>query len=285
MSNTILAVIVTFNRLELLKRCYNSLLNQSIKDFDILIVNNGSTDGTKEWINTLPNNILRIHQENLGGAGGFYAGQKYGYENGYDWIWMMDDDGEAHTSQLKELLTVSDKHNLKFVNPMVVNIENKSTLSLDGTSTLDYSNIEYTPQKSCPFNGTLINRSVIDKIGLIKAEMFIWGDEVEYRARARMYGFELYTIPSAIHYHPAMKIVVKYVIPKLFKWKVKIKPSYFSHYFYRNLGYFNRTYCSRKVQFADYLFYNWYFISRLNFTELFKFHKYYRKGMTNKFID
>ena len=43
-------IVVTFNRLPLLKKCLNSIRNQTNKDFDIIVVNNGSTDGTKEWL-------------------------------------------------------------------------------------------------------------------------------------------------------------------------------------------------------------------------------------------
>ena len=56
-----------------------------------------------------------------------------------------------------------------------------------------------------PFNGTLVKRSVIEKIGMIKKEMFIWGDEKEYMARAIHNGIGLYTVPAAIHYHPKEK--------------------------------------------------------------------------------
>lgn len=122
MSKKILSVVVTYNRLELLKRCYKALQSQTHKDFDILIVNNGSTDGSKEWIDSLPESVLKIHQENLGGAGGFYAGEKYGYDNGYDWLWLMDDDGVPAADQLEKLLTICTAHNLKFANPLVCNI-------------------------------------------------------------------------------------------------------------------------------------------------------------------
>ena len=69
----ILVAVVTYNRLDDLKRCVGSLRNQNDVDFDVLIVNNGSTDGTKDWLDA-QEDLLTIHQENVGGAGGFYAG-------------------------------------------------------------------------------------------------------------------------------------------------------------------------------------------------------------------
>lgn len=282
MANKILAVVVTYNRLELLKRCIISLTNQTYTNFDILIVNNGSTDGTKEWIDTLSDNIIKIHQENRGGAGGFHMGQKFGYDNGYDWIWMMNDDGVPTNNQLEVLKKVCDLYNLKFANPLVANIDNPNIFSLTGTPISDFNEGEFTEKMTCPFNGTFIHRSVIDKIGLIKPEMFIWGDEVEYRARARANGIPLYTIRDAIHLHPAMKITLKKVFPGL-KWQVKVKPKHFSHYFYRNLGYFAHNYASKKVILADIISYSIYLLRTFQPKELMKFWKYYIKGINNDF--
>ena len=81
MENTFVAcVVVTYNRLGCLKQCLNALRNQSCQQFDIIVVNNGSTDGTKEFLDS-QKDIIVIHQQNLGGAGGFYAGMKYMMEH------------------------------------------------------------------------------------------------------------------------------------------------------------------------------------------------------------
>lgn len=283
MNDCILAIVVTYNRLTLLKRCVESLLSQTYKSFDILIVNNGSTDGTKEWLDTVPESILRIHQDNLGGAGGFYTGQKYGFENGYDWIWMMDDDGVPDCRQLEFLLEAAKKYNLKVLNPLVCDINNPDVLSLNGDSITKYQLSEVTTKVTCPFNGTFINRHAIEKAGLIKKEMFIWGDEVEYRQRLRNFGFEMHTVTNAIHLHPPMKIVIRKVIPFCNKFRVKVKPQKFSRYYYRNLGYFNFNYCNRKVLIVDAWCYIFYFFSRFRISEALKFIKYYRKGILDNF--
>ena len=77
-----LAVVVTFNRLNDLKVCIDALRNQTYKQLDILVVNNGSTDGTKEWL-AQQNDVNVINQGNLGGAGGFYAGMEYMMSHDY----------------------------------------------------------------------------------------------------------------------------------------------------------------------------------------------------------
>lgn len=67
---SIAAVVVTFNRITLLQKCIKALYNQTKKLDAIIVINNNSTDGTKEWLDK-QNNIIVIHQENVGGSGGF----------------------------------------------------------------------------------------------------------------------------------------------------------------------------------------------------------------------
>ena len=98
----IYAVTVTFNRKELLKRTIDCLRkNKPVSK--IVVVNNGSTDGTGEWL-AKQDDLIVITQENVGGSGGFYTGIEYAYKAGADWIWCMDDDVFPRENCLEELL-------------------------------------------------------------------------------------------------------------------------------------------------------------------------------------
>ena len=91
MINKVGIVVVTYNRLNLLKEVIEALRLQTYKDFQIVVVNNGSTDETPKWLSD-QRDIYTITQENLGGAGGFFTGMKYVVENGFKYCWIMDDD-------------------------------------------------------------------------------------------------------------------------------------------------------------------------------------------------
>ena len=110
---TIAALVVTHNRLDMLKHCVASLLGQSSKINEVFVVNNGSTDGTGEWLDQ-QNNLRVFHQENIGSAGGFYTGIKLAYEAGYDWIWIMDDDAIPRLNCLELLLKAANKSRYAF---------------------------------------------------------------------------------------------------------------------------------------------------------------------------
>ena len=94
MHNKIAAVVVTYNRLALLKQCVDALQRQSIP-CDFLLVDNSSTDDTKQWaveIAEKTDNILyRNTGANIGGAGGFNFGMRWAVEAGYEFVWLMDD--------------------------------------------------------------------------------------------------------------------------------------------------------------------------------------------------
>ena len=88
------AIIVTYNRLELLKECIAACLKQTNKFEKIFIINNASTDGTYEYLEELKYEELEIihSKENLGGAGGFYLGVEKAKDADLDYVLLIDDD-------------------------------------------------------------------------------------------------------------------------------------------------------------------------------------------------
>lgn len=280
--NKVLSVIVTFNRLACLSECIVSLAKQTNQCFDILVVNNGSTDGTKEFLESRTD-IITIHQENLGGAGGFYAGMKYMYEHGYDWLWMMDDDGLPESKQLENLLKYGEKGNY-VLNALVVNREDHTRLAFGNMELVTEYKDYLTDKIFHPFNGTFIHRSVIEKIGFIKKEMFIWGDEQEYRRRMMANGYTPKTVTSAIHYHPQEKGKRLNVFPLCSGLYVWDKPKHLSKIYYRNLGYIEKNYANHWYSGLKLIvFHVFAFLWRLRFGEIFKFIKYYQRGRRNIF--
>lgn len=88
------AVVVTYNRLPLLRQCLAALTSQTALGLTIFLIDNASTDGTAEAVAamTLPNLVYRNTGKNLGGAGGFAYGVREAALAGYDALWLMDDE-------------------------------------------------------------------------------------------------------------------------------------------------------------------------------------------------
>jgi len=187
----IAAVVVTYNRLNLLKDCINAIRNQTQKVDEIIVVNNSSTDGTLEWLEE-QKDLTVITQENLGGAGGFYTGIKTAYEKGYDWIWCMDDDTIPQAKAL-EFLVKCDAINEKFTGFLSsvsiwidgeIHKMNIPMFDRNNPAWLDYIfKNRIVPIKSTSFVSILINSYAVIECGLPIKEMFIWSDDVEYTLR------------------------------------------------------------------------------------------------------
>ena len=101
-ATTVAAVVVTFNRLEKLKNVLAALEAQTRLPEQLIIVNNASTDDTAVYLNEYERDFplkdktsitIVTLPENVGGAGGFSAGMRKGYELGADFVWIFDDDG------------------------------------------------------------------------------------------------------------------------------------------------------------------------------------------------
>jgi rhamnopyranosyl-N-acetylglucosaminyl-diphospho-decaprenol beta-1,3/1,4-galactofuranosyltransferase len=212
MINNISTVIVTYNRKELLVKCIHAVLNQTLLPNRVYIVDNASTDGTKEILEKeglLDKNVngVDIHYERLpnnsGGAGGFYAGMKLAHGDGADAVWVMDDDGLPDKDCLKNL--VPYLKNFNYISPMVIGIEDESMMAFEGCTVSEFlKRKEGGIVKDCanPFNGILYSKRLMDEIGYPKKEMFIWGDEINYDKRARKAGFQPVMVVNAIHRHP-----------------------------------------------------------------------------------
>jgi rhamnopyranosyl-N-acetylglucosaminyl-diphospho-decaprenol beta-1,3/1,4-galactofuranosyltransferase len=200
----VIAVVVTYNRQLLLSQCIAALRKQTRKIDRILVINNGSSDNTEAWLKSQPD-VEFITQDNLGGAGGFYRGIKTAYEKSFDWIWVMDDDGYPKEDALEKLLEGDDEE-LCLRNCSVINKDDKKSFVW---KTGNYTSIDQVPDTviknvANPFNGTLLHRKVIERVGFPNPDLFLWGDETEYFYRIiRKNKIPYYTKATSIHYHPA----------------------------------------------------------------------------------
>lgn len=303
-SNTIGVVVVIYNRADLLIRCLDAVVAQTLLPTEIFIIDNHSDDKTRMMlkeanyikgdfidsnehgkVETLmykhsksPVKVTYVFKDtNDGGAGGFYAGMKMAHEAGLDWIWMMDDDGVPAVNALYTLLNVATKRDLLYVNPLVINECNHTELSFGLAGKTDaayFHDKEIFINAINPFNGTFINHKVIDKIGYIKREMFIWGDETEYTNRVSHSGFKIATICHAYHYHPKRGLKSYNIIPFV-NWK---KCYFHNSIHVRNYAYINKKYNKSEIL-KDLIRYTIAYGLRFRFRDLLDVYRYTYRGL------
>ena len=217
------AVVVTYNRKNLLLECLEALHKQTRAVQGIYIIDNASTDGTPElllekgYIKELPpqnlkepwesefeisnladKGLIKVHYvrmpKNEGGAGGFYEGVKRAYEKRYDWFWLMDDDTIAAPDALNKLLEARKRLETKkvqysFLYSVVFWTDNKlhkmnlPSLYKDYNLIIDLYSEGLLPLRGASFVSLLIHRKIIENNGYPIKDFFIWNDDLEYTYR------------------------------------------------------------------------------------------------------
>lgn len=211
------AVVVTYNRKKLLGENIKMLLSQTIQFDAIFIVDNCSTDGTYDYLKMqgwIEKPFVYIKTEsNIGGAGGFYEGTKAAYEAGSDWIVLMDDDGRMANERSLEILfsyaTQLYENNFGkkkiFINSLVqqgdlLSFKMGNMYTVEEAITKSCSGI--LEKEANPFNGTMISKELVAKIGYPDKQFFIKGDEVNYKQKAFDCGAYVATIVDSRYIHP-----------------------------------------------------------------------------------
>lgn len=202
--NKVNVVVVTYNRLELLKECIDAIQKQTYPINKIIIIDNCSNDGTQEFLNQFSNDnkfVLEYLGNNIGGAGGFNYGMKKSFDYDCDWVWMMDDDTIPLPNALEEMLKneyiVRNRNKIGFLSSNVLWSNNEAGLinipipDEGYNKHLDYNIIKL---KETTFVSFLVRSDVIKKVGLPYKEFFIWGDDTEYSRRIHKEGYENYLI-------------------------------------------------------------------------------------------
>ena len=205
----VFALVVTYNRLAELKVCLSRLARQKDSLDHIVIINNNSTDGTAEYLETQKGKYTVINPgKNVGGAGAYNIGLKWCVMNGADWIWCIEDDllvpGEFLRTAKNWISNVTAGENIKlgYVYPSVLSIHNRRKidcaifLSTPGKKLQEAYSIN-----RAQFGGLLINSAAVKEAGLPIKEFFIYYDDWEYTSRISKLGWECYWLSSVYVWH------------------------------------------------------------------------------------
>ncbi|APK39654.1 glycosyltransferase [Escherichia coli] len=232
----VIAVVVTFKRKSLLEDVIKGLAEQSYPLSEIIIIDNHSCDGT----DILVDNLRKVYAtskisyydtgDNLGGAGGFAYGFEVAQKSDFEYLWLMDDDLLPESDCLENhLATGCDGiiQPIRFnkdgscaeISPIeydldsvfIINPKKKTVKDI-----IELKNVDIpVPIAGVPFEGPLISKSVVDKIGKPESKFFIFNDDLDYSIRARNAGFKILCQPKAT----AIRLLVNNQSNDLKSWK------------------------------------------------------------------
>lgn len=233
---SVCAVLVTYNRIECLKKVIKGLEQQTYPISRIFIFNNASTDETVSYLmdnhfkqlsspdelNELNNKDKKIvfnSNENLGGSGGFAKAIGYAENFDYDYMWIMDDDVLPEKNCLELLLNKMWETNVQVALPSR-NDENHQDFICEK---MDFSNfLKYCPYSQkvaikyplendhyfvgdMPFEGPLVETKLARKVGIPDAGFFLEYDDSDYAQRLLKYSKIVYVTNAILHRQLAKK--------------------------------------------------------------------------------
>lgn len=193
-------VIVTFNRITLLRECLECVMNQNYPINQVVIVDNASSDGTREYLEKITKTDDRVtvfrSPENRGGAYAFCKGLEIACGLTGNMIILIDDDAMLSKTFTERMVKAFiDNSDVKAFAGVVYNegkIDTSHRKVIYNWEKLDSREVEvekyqkeYFKVDLVSFCGLAISRELISQVGYPCAEYFIWYDDTEYSLRLR----------------------------------------------------------------------------------------------------
>lgn len=219
MKTTIFCVLVNWNLKSDTIACIESLLNAGVPTRQIIVVDNGSVDGSLDAIagRFSPKVNLIANKENLGYASGLNQGINQALSLGAEWVFVLNNDTLCSPDIFDTLGDALEKDDgISILAPLILYFDRPNQIWYTGDRLLPGSLIttslykntrdsidlpELLPVDFVSGCGMLINKDVFDKIGVFDTSLFMYGEEVDFCWRARQGGMRLVCATRAKMWH------------------------------------------------------------------------------------
>lgn len=218
----IVALVVTYNRLQLLKKTLKAYACQKRIPDMVLVVDNCSTDGTQAYLESWNaekkpfESKVYCLPENRGGSGGFSFGMSVALETDCDWVFVADDDAVPRPDMFERLYNFCDAHpdHLSQAAALCTAVyqggrparnhrcfwKNTPVGKMEFYVKDEQYQDEYFDVDLYTFVGAMIRTTVLRQAGIAREDFFIDGDDFEHAERVRRFG-RIICVPGAIMDH------------------------------------------------------------------------------------
>lgn len=250
----VLIVLVNYNGFDYTRECVESLFHLDYPEFDILIVDNGSTDGSgKRLAELFDGRVIYLSLlKNLGVTGGNNRGIDYAADNNYDFILFLNNDTMVESDFVSRLVSASIENNKSLVVPKIICFFDQKKLDHFIGHDIDWStaqplNYSPYPEDRPEFNKRIeigiastcclmVPVEILRKIGHMDENYFMYYDDSDFTIRAKRAGFKIIYEPESIIYHKCNMTTKNQ------------QPSYFEFYLQlRNVFYFYGKLCDKPL--------------------------------------
>ncbi len=224
-------IIVNYNGEKYLPNCINSLLNQTLKDFEIVIVDNGSTDSSLNYLKQLENKKVKavFLEENLG----FGAGNNIGFKHcSGEYIVLLNNDTVVKEDFLENVIKPFKlSKEIGMVAPLILFKFNPDTIDKAGGHLVYFDGLnrgrgcqEKLSEKYLTPGYVLIpdgcaacfKRELIENYGFFDEEFFLYGEDTDLGLRYVRAGYKCYYQPEAVVFHFHSATAGEYSRPKAY---------------------------------------------------------------------
>lgn len=240
-------IVCNYNKVDYLVKCIQSIFCSSFQDFDLIVVDNASTDDSMKEITELKKDIILIqNKKNLGGSGGFNVGLKSALKKEYEYIMLVDNDVVFDKEAIGLLYHFMEHHKeIGLTGAKILKMDLPSYLQELGAK-IDFNELGVKPcfagEKDevsipeivycdyVPACALIARTDAIKKIGIFSEENFIYWDDIEWGYRFNQKGYKVAAYSKAKVWH---------------KGGVNISNNTFqTYYWYRNkIRFFLNNYC------------------------------------------
>jgi GT2 family glycosyltransferase len=210
-------VVVNWNRRQMLRGCLESLARQNGPGFEVVVVDNGSTDGSAEMVTAFAENAgfpVRLIRNNRNF--GFCAANNQGiFSAAGKYVALLNNDAEAEPGWLEAMIRAAERHHAGMVASKIVVFEDPTRIDKAGhliwpdgqnrgrgTGETDHGQYDREEEVLWPDGcAALYRRTMLDQIGGFDEDLFAYADDAELGLRARIAGWKCVYTPDAVVRH------------------------------------------------------------------------------------
>jgi GT2 family glycosyltransferase len=235
MNPKVKVLILSYNGKHLLEESVSSYLSNDYPNFEVIVIDNGSTDGTKEWVeHNYPEVVVLRTEKNLGYSGGFNFGLNYAFiKSQAAYVLITNNDVKADSKVISELVKVAETDMMiGFVTGIVYYFDNPSTIQSAGYEQVDLKRYFYGHRgnklkdigafdhiQELDFSDDifmLVRRNLYISMGGYSDLIKFQGEQFEWQLRAKSKGFKVYFTPHSKIWHKESMTIGKNSVFKQF---------------------------------------------------------------------
>ncbi len=205
---SIFIIVLNYNGKATLANCLSSLYLSDYPNFEVLVVDNASTDGSLEEAKQLfPKASFIRNSSNIGFSRGNNIGIRYALEKFADYVFILNNDTLVETATLSNLAGATQQNSKAgMVSPLILAADNRHLWFAGGLidwhkmrTRHSYKLVSDQPYATEYLSGCamFVKKEVFKKIGLFDERFFLYYEDADFSVRARQAGFDLLVVPSA----------------------------------------------------------------------------------------